>query len=92
MAKPLEQLFLTGLPSSRSWAGIALGAIGPVEDVDSVKLLSSRLDAFTQIDKERALLALAIMGPEADDAKNAVYETMMDKQFARQTSCSLCLL
>ena len=79
VAKSLEQLFIKGIPSSRSWAGIALGAIGPVEDVETVKLLSSRIDAFTQIDKERALLALAIMGAEADAAKDAVFETMMDK-------------
>ena len=79
MAKPLEQLFIKGIPSSRSWAGIALGAIGPVEDVDTVKLLSSRIDAFTQIDKERALLALSVMGAEADAAKDAVYKSMMDK-------------
>jgi HEAT repeat protein len=61
-----------GIPSASTWAGIALGAIGPVEDVDTVNLLAARVDHHRQIDKERALLGLALMGVEGIDAKDKV--------------------
>ena len=78
MAEKLEKLLNTGIPSSATWAGIALGAIGPVENVDTVNLLASRVTNQRQIDKERALLALALMGVEGIDAKEKVKFAMED--------------
>lgn len=78
LAKELEHVFNTGVISSRSLAGVALGSIGPVEDVDTVALLRSRLDAFAQVDKQRALIALALMGDEAQAATEDVTDAMND--------------
>ena len=72
MAKKLAKVYEVGIPSASTWAGIALGAIGPVEDVDTVKLLAARVDHHRQIDKERALLGLALMGVEGIEAKDKV--------------------
>jgi HEAT repeat protein len=78
MAKKLAQVYEEGIPSAATWAGIALGAIGPVEDVDTVKLLASRIDHHRQVDRERALLGLALMGAEGIDAKEKVKIAMED--------------
>jgi HEAT repeat protein len=72
LAKKLAKVYEVGIPSASTWAGIALGAIGPVEDVDTVNLLAARVDHHRQIDKERALLGLALMGVEGIDAKDKV--------------------
>lgn len=76
MATKLAKVYEVGIPSASTWAGIALGAIGPVEDVDTVKLLAARVDHPRQIDKERALLGLALMGVEGIDAKEKVQIAM----------------
>lgn len=76
MAKKLAKVYEVGIPSAATWAGIALGAIGPVEDVDTVKLLAARVDHHRQVDKERALLGLALMGVEGIDAKEKVQIAM----------------
>jgi len=72
MAIKLAKVYEVGIPSSATWAGIALGAIGPVEEVDTAKLLAERVDHHRQIDKERALLGLALMGVEGIEAKDKV--------------------
>ena len=72
MATKLAKVYEVGIPSSATWAGIALGAIGPVEGVDTAKLLAGRVDHHRQIDKERALLGLALMGVEGIEAKDKV--------------------
>lgn len=78
MAKKLAKVYEVGIPSAATWAGIALGAIGPVEDVDTVKLLSARIDHHRQVDRERALLGLALMGEEGVNAKDKVKIAMED--------------
>jgi HEAT repeat protein len=65
LADHLAQIFEQGIPSSRSWAGIALGAIGPIENFDTAKMLGSRIDAAVHVEKVRALQGLALMGDEA---------------------------
>ena len=72
----LVKLLEEGIASSRSWASIALGAIGPHEDYDVVDLLSQRLDRFYLVDRERALVGLAYLGPEAKAALPAVEKLM----------------
>jgi len=76
MAKKLAKVYEVGIPSAATWAGIALGAIGPVEDVDTVNLLAARVDHHRHVDKERALLGLALMGEEGIDAKDKVKVAM----------------
>ena len=78
MAEELAEVYEKGIPSAATWAGIALGAIGPVENVDTVGLLAERVDHPRQIDKERALIALAMMGVEGEDAKDKVRIAMED--------------
>ncbi len=78
LAEKLAEVLQKGLPSSATWAGIALGAIGPVEDVDTVKLLTARITDPRQVYKERALLGLALMGVEAEAAREQVKLAMTD--------------
>lgn len=76
----LVELHKTGLPSARSWAAVALGAIGPSTELDTAKFLAGTLDAFNQLEKQRSLLGLAKMGPEAISVADQVRETMRDRQ------------
>lgn len=73
-APKLIDLMENGLISDKGFAVMALGAIGPSKDYDVVALVSKHLDAFTQPEKERALLALANLGklsmPAIDQVKN----------------------
>ena len=39
MADNLAKIYEEGVPSIRSWAGIALGAIGPIENFDTAQML-----------------------------------------------------
>lgn len=65
----LLKLFDEGNVSARGWAAICLGAIGPTSsEVNIGKRLSERLvNAFTAIEKERVIIGLGRMGPEAMD-------------------------
>jgi HEAT repeat protein len=76
----LMKLYKTGLPSARGWAVIALGAIGPNKEFDTAEFLVSTLDAFIQQEKQRSLIGLAKMGPEAIKVAEQVREVMKDKQ------------
>ncbi len=73
----LVRLLNEGIASSRSWASIALGAIGPHDEYDVVALLSERLDRFYLVDRQRALEGLAFLGPQAKAALPKV-EALMD--------------
>ena len=64
----LVKLLEEGIASSRSWASIALGAIGPNDNYDVVALLEERLDRFYLVDRQRALIGLAHLGSQAKHA------------------------
>ncbi|MEM9411540.1 MAG: HEAT repeat domain-containing protein, partial [Planctomycetota bacterium] len=64
----LVKLHEEGIASARSWASIALGAIGPHEEYDVVELLEAELDEFYLIYRERALEGLAHLGEKAKPA------------------------
>ena len=68
-----------GNPSARSWATIALGAIGPVEEYDVIEILDGKLDDFLLLDKQRALQGLALIGPPARAALPNIKRLMADK-------------
>jgi HEAT repeat protein len=72
----LVQLMQQGILSSRSWASIALGAIGPHEEYDVVQLLVDRLGMFYVFDRERALQGLAYLGANANAALPQVEKLM----------------
>ena len=74
----LVKLMEEGIVSARSWASIALGAIGPHEEYDVVELLSEKLTEFYLVDRERALVGLAYLGPQAKKALPAVEKLMAD--------------
>ena len=76
MADNLAQIFEKGNPSARSWAGIALGAIGPIENFDTAQMLGSRLTAITHVEKTRALEALSLMGTEAESQQELIKAAM----------------
>ena len=82
-AMPAENALLRlakeGNPSSRGWAAVALGAMGPTDQTDVARLLANNLDAFTQIEKQRALIGLAHLGPEAISVVDEVRNSMSDE-------------
>jgi HEAT repeat protein len=74
----LVKLLEEGNVSARSHAAIALGASGLSDRHDIVGLIDKRLDAFTQVEKHRALLALAHLGPAAGSSAERVRQIMGD--------------
>lgn len=75
--KSLVQILDTGNPSSRGWAAIVLGAIGPTDENDVVPMLIARLsEARAHVEKQRILLGLAHLGREAKRAIPIVTEFM----------------
>ena len=82
MADNLAQIYQEGVPSIRSWAGIALGAIGPIENFDTAEMLGSRVNTFVHVEKIRALEGLALMGDEATSQKEII-EAAMNKPDGR---------
>lgn len=85
----LVELLDNGVVSARTWAAVALGAIGPTEKHDVVGLLTQKLKAFTQIEKERALIGLAHIGPEAKSALPEVERLMNDVSKSAQCQAAL---
>ena len=77
----LVQILETGNPSSRGWAAIVLGAIGPTDENDVVPMLIARLsEAQAHVEKQRILLGLAHLGREAKRAVPVVTEYMNARQ------------
>ena len=76
----LIRLSEEGNVSTRGWAMIALGAIGPVDGHDIAGVLGAKLTAFTQVEKERALKGLANMGRDGESTKEEVEKMMTDEQ------------
>ena len=81
-ALPAEPVLLRvleeGNPSSKSYAALVLGSIGPTDKTDTAKLLGEQLKSHLQIQKQRTLLGLAYMGPEAGAVEDQV-RTMMNE-------------
>lgn len=75
----LVMLLEEGIASARSWASIALGAIGPHDEYDVVKLLEERLDRFYLIDRERALIGLSHLGEKAKTTLPKIEKLMADE-------------
>jgi HEAT repeat protein len=82
----LLKLFNEGGPSTRGWAAVCLGAIGPTSsDVNVAELLTERLAnnanarPLTPTEQERILIGLAHLGPEASGAVDVVLEKMNGK-------------
>ena len=76
----LLEVIAEGNLSARSWAMMALGAIGPTPDTDVAAVLAERLTAFSQPEKERALLGLAHMGSEASEYLEVIEAMMTDER------------
>lgn len=76
MADNLAKIFNEGIPSSRSWAGIALGAIGPIENFDTAAMLGERVSTFNHIEKVRALQGLALLGDEGISQQDEIKSAM----------------
>tara|TARA_B110000495_G_scaffold201319_1_gene218499 strand:- start:2808 stop:4019 length:1212 start_codon:yes stop_codon:yes gene_type:complete len=80
-----------GGPSTRGWAALCLGAIGPTSsDVDVAELLAKQLQPredgrpISPIEQQRVLTGLGYLGPEATKALDTVREKLNGKnQFVR---------
>jgi len=80
IADTLAKLYEKGNPSARSWAGIALGAIGPIENFDTAQMLGSRVTAFNHVEKVRALEGLSLMGDEGASQQEIIKAAMVDPE------------
>lgn len=78
----LVQMMKEGSVSARSWASVALGAIGPHENYDVAKLVEAHLDLPSVIDRERALIGLAHLGGHAKFVLPKI-EILMEKKSKR---------
>ncbi len=85
----LVDLLETGVLSVRGWACIVLGAIGDSEKHDIVALLTKKLDAFTQSEKQRAMIGLGHLGPKAKSAVEKVTKLMNDSTRSCQPQAAL---
>lgn len=72
----LVKLLQEGNVSSRSRAAQALAAIGPVEGFDIPALIATQLDAFSYMEKARALDAIGELGPAASGYLEKVHMLM----------------
>ncbi|HMO13092.1 MAG TPA: hypothetical protein PKD64_11735 [Pirellulaceae bacterium] len=79
LAGALRTLAENGNVSERSYAYWALGAIGPVEDFDSAEFLIPKLDEYLQVERQRALRGIALLGPHATAAVEKV-RSLMDNE------------
>jgi len=71
----LVQILKQGNPSSRGWAAIVLGAIGPTDKNDVVPMLIASLsEAKAQVEKQRVLLGISYLEREAQRAIPTVQE------------------
>jgi len=84
----LVKLLEEGIVSSRTWAGIALGAIGPHEEYDVVELLKERLGRFYLVDRERALTGLALLGEHAKPTLPEIEKLMENRSKSVQHTAS----
>ncbi len=80
----LLKLQKKGGPSSRGWAAICLGAIGPTSsEVDIAQSLADQLVSKSDkspvplIEQQRVLIGLAYLGPEAIKVVNVVREKLL---------------
>lgn len=82
-ALPAEETLLEilreGNPSSKSYAALVLGAIGPTDKTDTARVLADNLKEPLQIQKQRTLLGLAYMGREAEKVADEVRALMNDQ-------------
>ena len=90
-AKKLTELMKTGNPSSSTQAAIALGAIGPVEGIDSVKLLTDMLSSQNAVVRERVMTAIGNLGLAGKDAAPLVERAMNDEEFFPQPEAAKTL-
>ena len=77
----LVKLLQEGNVSTRSRAAQALAAIGPVEGFDIPALVASQLDAFSYMEKARALDAIGVLGASASDHLDKVKTLMTERRY-----------
>lgn len=83
-APQLLRLLDEGALSIRSNAAMALGAIGPLEDVDLVEKLLPHTTSFFDPMRERSLIALSYLGPDAKSALPKLRELGADANYSNR--------
>ena len=89
-APDMIRLLKEGTISDKGLASLALGAIGLSEDYDLLELLGKQLKAFTQPEKERALDAVAMLGPAAISLKEDVAALMRNRRKSCVPAAAWC--
>lgn len=88
----LVNILATGVPSSRGWAAIALGAIGPTDQHDVVPMLVASLrESHAHVEKQRILLGMAHLGREAQRAIPTVKEYLKSRSHRVQPHAAYAL-
>lgn len=81
VAQQVLKLFEEGSLSLRTHAAMALGSIGPIEGVDLVEKLLPMTTNFFDPMRERSLIALGLLGAEAEAALPHLRELAEDKSY-----------
>ncbi len=94
-AKPavpkLLQLIDDGILSARTHAAMCLGAIGPIEGVDSVGILSKMAQEKNAFSQERAMIALGRLGSVARPAIALINELIEEEDFSPKPEAAKAL-
>ena len=83
-APKLVELTNERLISTRTHAAMCLAALGPIEGIDTIGILSNILHESNQISRERAMIGLASLGAAAKDALPIVDQALRDTEFFPQ--------
>jgi len=90
-APEIIQVANDGILSHRAYAYWTLGAIAPLDELDVTEFLTDKLDQFYQIERERALFGLGLIGRDAASAANKIRELALDKESGVQPIAAFTL-
>ena len=77
--------------STRTHAAMCLGALGPIEGIDSVQLLTEMIEEPNAFSQERGLIGLGRLGEHAQDATEFVEELLDKKGFSQKPEAARTL-
>ncbi len=77
--------------STRTLAAMCLGAIGPVEGIDSVELFKKMIQEPNAFSQERGLIALGRLGKHAKKEADFVTDLMEDPEFSQKPEAARTL-
>lgn len=77
--------------SARTHAAMCLGALGPIEGIDSVELFKAMIQESNAFSQERGLIALGRLGEHAKEARPFVEDLLADNEFSQKPEAARTL-